>query len=132
MVICAPFTLQASGTAPVAVIVAWVAACTAVIEAVLATKPALKPMARSRERDFFTAMPGEGAIAARLRVSRLFIKTMRVNNSKGLNLTLLAGGLHPSKSPQTLSPSNGGGDPIFWYLLLLCGDWAASLGLVEG
>lgn len=128
----APLTLQALAIIPVAVIVALVAACTAGIEAVLATKPALKPMARSRERDFFTAMLGEGAIAARLRVSRLFIKTMLVNNSKGLVLSLLAGDLHPSKSPQTLSPSNGGGDPIFWYLLLLCRAWTASLGLVEG
>jgi hypothetical protein len=33
-------------------------------------------------------------------------------------LSFLAGDLHPSKSPQTLSPSNGGGDPIFWYLLI--------------
>jgi hypothetical protein len=117
---------------PVAVIVPWVAACTEDIAEALTTKPALKPMARSRERDFFKAMLGEGAIAARLRVSRLFIKTMRVNNSKGLTFSFLAGGLHPSKSPQTLSPSNGGGDPIFWYLLLLCGGWTASLGLVEG
>ena len=77
-------TSQVAGMVPVAVIVAWVAACTVVIEAALATKPALKPMARSRERDFFTAMLGEGATAARLRVSRLFIKTMQVNNSKGL------------------------------------------------
>jgi len=50
MAISVPLTLQVFGTVPVAQIVPLVSACTTEIIAALLTKPAIKPIARRREK----------------------------------------------------------------------------------
>ena len=101
MVMVAPLTLHTTGAVAVAVIVPLVASMNGDTVAVLAIKPALKSMTRRREKEFFTAMLGEGTAAARSRLNRHFMGARQVIGRK---------------QPPVFPPSIGRGLSSIWCL----------------